>query len=145
MPEQARLLELLTADHRNLTVTGDPYQSIYSFRGAELRNINEFPERFRGVDGQPARRVVLTTSFRVPKEILDGAVRVVSGGNLPGEAGPVEPAKHSGRVEAQYSTRLAVRPIGASESSGSSSTTIPSANRFLVRSSRHLLPDFRVR
>ena len=143
-PAQARLLELLTADHRNLTVTGDPYQSIYSFRGAELRNINEFPERFRGVDGQPARRLVLTTSFRVPKEILDGAVRVVSGGNLPGEAGPVEPAKHSGRVEAHV----------FDQASGEADWIASEVERIhleehipfrrigvLVRSSRHLLPE----
>ncbi|MGH3928338.1 MAG: UvrD-helicase domain-containing protein, partial [Pseudonocardiaceae bacterium] len=97
---QARLLELLSAEHRNITVTGDPYQSIYSFRGADLENVALFPERFRALDGSQARRLVLTTSFRVPANILDRALRIVSGGDLPGGAGKVTPAPHLGRVEA---------------------------------------------
>jgi superfamily I DNA/RNA helicase/RecB family exonuclease len=99
-PAQARLLELATLPHRNLTVTGDPYQSIYSFRGAELANVSQFCERFRDLDGAPARRFILTTSFRVPEQILSAAVRVVTSGELPGAGGPVIPAPHAGRVEA---------------------------------------------
>jgi superfamily I DNA/RNA helicase len=53
---QARLVERMAAGHRNLTAAGDPYQSVYSFRGAEVSNIAEFPERFRDHEGQPARR-----------------------------------------------------------------------------------------
>ena len=83
----------------NVTVAGDPYQSIYSFRGAELSNVAEFPERFRRPGGGPARRIVLTTSFRVPEAILDAAVRVTSGAGLPGAAGPMEPAGPGGSVE----------------------------------------------
>lgn len=96
---QSEMLLRLTAHHRNLTVAADPYQSVYSFRGAELRNVVEFPDRFRSLDGTPAGRLVLTTSFRVPAEILSAAVRLTSGGDLPGGAGPVVPAPHSGRVE----------------------------------------------
>jgi superfamily I DNA/RNA helicase/RecB family exonuclease len=96
---QVRLLQLITEPHRNLTVAGDPYQSVYSFRGAELENVAEFPEAFAGTDGAPARRVVLTTSFRVPAEILEAAVRVTAGGRLPGAAGPVTPAAGRGSVE----------------------------------------------
>lgn len=143
-PAQARLLELLTADHRNLTVTGDPYQSIYSFRGAELRNVSEFPERFRDANGRPARRVILTTSFRVPKEILAGAVRVVAGGNLPGEAGPIEAADHAGRVEAHVFDQAS----GEADWIGSEVERIHLEEHtpfrrigVLVRSSRHLLPE----
>lgn len=99
-PAQAALLEALHAATPNLTVTGDPYQSIYSFRGASLHNVDEFPFRFRRADGEPARRIVLTTSFRVPAQILDGALAVTSGGSLPGAAGPVVPAPHHGSVEA---------------------------------------------
>lgn len=94
-PAQAEMARLLADPHGNLTVTGDPYQSIYSFRGAELHNVARF-----SLDHPDARRVVLARSFRVPKEILDCAVRVVSPGFLPGEAGAVEPAPHQGRVEA---------------------------------------------
>jgi superfamily I DNA/RNA helicase/RecB family exonuclease len=96
---QARILELLYREHRNLTAAGDPYQSIYSFRGARLGNIEAFPTAFPDAAGDPARRIVLTTSFRVPAEILDAAVRVTAGGRLPGAAGPVTPAATRGSVE----------------------------------------------
>ncbi|MFH2100838.1 MAG: ATP-dependent helicase [Candidatus Micrarchaeota archaeon] len=43
---QAQILELLYADGKNLMVVGDDFQSIYSFRGAEIRNILEFKDKF---------------------------------------------------------------------------------------------------
>jgi len=96
---QARIVERIAEPHRNVTAAGDPYQSIYSFRGAELANVAGFPDRFRDHNGEPARRIVLTTSFRVPRAILDAAVRVTSGTGLPGAAGPVRPAPGEGSVE----------------------------------------------
>ncbi|HSM02272.1 MAG TPA: ATP-dependent DNA helicase [Acidimicrobiia bacterium] len=96
---QARIVERVSEPHRNVTAAGDPYQSIYSFRGAELSNVATFPERFRDAAGEPARRLVLTTSFRVPRAILDAAVRVTAGIGLPGAAGPVVPAPGEGSVE----------------------------------------------
>lgn len=92
-PAQAEMAGLLAADHGNLTVAGDPYQSIFSFRGAEVANIAAFSE----VPG--TRRIVLGKSFRVPAEVMDAALRVVSGGELPGSAGAVEPAGHGGVCE----------------------------------------------
>jgi len=143
-PAQARLLELLTADHRNLTVTGDPYQSIYSFRGAELGNVAEFPERFRDLSGGQGQRIILTTSFRVPAAILAGAGRVVAGGDLPGEAGQVTPAPHTGRVEAHVFDQAS----GEADWIASEAERIHLEERIpyrrlgvLVRSSRHLLPE----
>ncbi|MFQ5522644.1 MAG: ATP-dependent helicase [Acidimicrobiia bacterium] len=94
-PAQARMADLLAAPSGNLTVAGDPYESIYSFRGAELRNIDDFTSSH-----PDASRLILSKSFRVPAEILEAALRVVSPGELPGAAGPVEPAPHRGRVEA---------------------------------------------
>ncbi|MBN2113519.1 MAG: ATP-dependent helicase [Acidimicrobiia bacterium] len=96
---QARLLQGLYRPHRNLTVAGDPYQSIYSFRGAALTNVADFPAAFPDAEGLPARRLVLTTSFRVPAEILTAAVRITAGHGLPGAAGPVVPAPGRGVVE----------------------------------------------
>jgi superfamily I DNA/RNA helicase/RecB family exonuclease len=96
---QARIVEKVSEPHRNVTVAGDPYQSIYSFRGAELSNVAGFPDRFRDSNGARARRIVLTTSFRVPRAILDAAVRVTAGAGLPGAAGPVIPAPGEGSVE----------------------------------------------
>lgn len=96
---QARMLGGLYLTHRNLTVAGDPYQSIFSFRGTALDNIARFPESFPDAEGRPARRIVLTTSFRVPAEILEAAVRLTEVEGLPGEAGPVVPAPGRGAVE----------------------------------------------
>ncbi len=93
-PAQAQLSRLLALPGGNLTVAGDPYQSIYSFRGAELRNIARFTD-----DHPDARRIILGSSLRVPAEILESALRIVSSGELPGAAGPVAPASHTGRVE----------------------------------------------
>lgn len=93
-PVQAEMARLLAAHHQNLTVAGDPYQSIYSFRGAELRNVADFSTKY-----PESRRVILGQSFRVPAQILISALRVVSSGDLPGTAGPVEPARHAGRSE----------------------------------------------
>ncbi|HVR77875.1 MAG TPA: ATP-dependent DNA helicase [Acidimicrobiia bacterium] len=93
-PVQAEIARLLALPSGNLTVAGDPYQSIYSFRGAELRNIARFP-----LDHPDTHRIVLRQSLRVPTQILESALRIVSSGELPGSAGPVEPASHTGRVE----------------------------------------------
>ena len=96
---QSEMLVRLSAARRNITVAADPYQSVYSFRGAELHNVVEFPARFTNLDGTPASRMILTTSFRVPGEILSAADRLTAGGELPGATGSVVPAPHSGRVE----------------------------------------------
>ena len=95
---EARLLELLVSKHGNLTAAADPYQSIYSFRGADLHNVDRFPTQYPDRNGAPGKRIVLTTSFRTPAAILDAAVRVTSG-ELPGAAGPVIPAAGNGRVD----------------------------------------------
>jgi superfamily I DNA/RNA helicase/RecB family exonuclease len=95
---QAALLEALAGRDGNITAAGDPYQSVYSFRGAELANVADFGDRF-GTPERPTRRIVLTTSFRVPAGILDAAVRVTAGIGLPGAAGPVRPARGRGSVE----------------------------------------------
>ncbi|MFI7323439.1 ATP-dependent helicase [Streptomyces rubiginosohelvolus] len=49
---------------RTLIAFGDPDQSIYTFRGADVNGILEFPETFRRADGTPAPVGVLTTSRR---------------------------------------------------------------------------------
>ena len=60
-PAQEALLHALAGDGRELIVVGDPDQSIYAFRGADVGAITHFPDRFRAPDNQPARIVPLGT------------------------------------------------------------------------------------
>ncbi|MFJ8939464.1 ATP-dependent helicase [Streptomyces sp. NPDC102365] len=63
-PAQLRLLDALAGGGRTLVAFGDPDQSIYAFRGADVNGILEFPDLFPRVDGTPAPVEVLRTSRR---------------------------------------------------------------------------------
>ncbi|MFK4068562.1 ATP-dependent helicase [Streptomyces sp. NPDC029674] len=63
-PAQVRLLHALAGGGRTLVAFGDPDQSIYTFRGADVNGILEFPHDFPRADGSPAPVEVLTTSRR---------------------------------------------------------------------------------
>jgi superfamily I DNA/RNA helicase/RecB family exonuclease len=75
-PAQESLLLALAGDGRELIAVGDPDQSIYAFRGADLRALTEFPERFRTADGQPAPVVALRTCRRSGPVLLAASRRV---------------------------------------------------------------------
>ena len=64
---QAAILLALKPDGRGVTVVGDDAQSIYSFRGATVRNILDFPSQF----SRPARVVTLERNYRSTQPILD--------------------------------------------------------------------------
>ncbi|MCF3102787.1 ATP-dependent helicase [Streptomyces roseoverticillatus] len=68
---QVRLLRALAGDGRTLVAFGDPDQSIYAFRGADINGILEFPHAFPRRDGSPAPVEVLTTSRRSAAGLLD--------------------------------------------------------------------------
>jgi len=69
---QYRLVKQLAALHRNVCVVGDPQQSIYGWRGADVNNILDF-ER----DNPGAQTVKLVRNYRSSQEILSGAGAVV--------------------------------------------------------------------
>ena len=62
---QAEIVRLLAATHDNVMVVGDDAQSIYSFRGANFRNIMDFPKEFSG-----ARIISLEENYRSTQPIL---------------------------------------------------------------------------
>ncbi len=78
-PSQVRLLKALAGDGRDLVVVGDPDQSIYAFRGADVRGILDFPTDFARADGSPADVVALQTTRRFGSQLLAASRRVAAG------------------------------------------------------------------
>jgi DNA helicase-2/ATP-dependent DNA helicase PcrA len=69
---QYQLVKLLSEKYNNLFVVGDPDQSIYKFRGADLSNILRFEQDF------PQSRVIkLEQNYRSTKVILEGATNLI--------------------------------------------------------------------
>ena len=103
---QVRLLHALAGAGRTLVAFGDPDQSIYAFRGADVGGILEFPGAFPRADGRPAPVEVLRTSRRSGAALL-GATRLLTQ-RMPLTRLPAEkvrahrdlaPVRDGGRVE----------------------------------------------
>src|SRR6185503_923246 len=91
---QYRLLQLLGGRHRNVMAVGDPDQSIYAFRGADIRNILEFERDFPGTVV-----IALEQNYRSTQSILDASNAVIRHNrerkekNLWSELGEGEPVR----------------------------------------------------
>lgn len=72
-PSQYMLVKQVSVAHRNLCVVGDSDQSIYGFRGADIRNIRDFEK-----DYPDARVIVLDQNYRSTETILEAANAVIS-------------------------------------------------------------------
>ncbi len=71
---QSEILVAMKPTGQGVTVVGDDAQSIYSFRGATVRNILDFPAQFT----QPARIVTLERNYRSTQPILDASNAVIA-------------------------------------------------------------------
>lgn len=108
-PQQEALLRAVAGDGGDLVVVGDPDQSIYAFRGAEVAGILQFPDRFRRPGGDPAPIVALQTCRRSGSELVAVGRRIAE--TLPTPGLPVlarrahralvsDPARGSGHAQA---------------------------------------------
>lgn len=70
---QYQLVKLLTNDHKNIAVVGDDWQSIYSWRGADFRNILNFEH-----DYKDCAVIKLEQNYRSTKHILDAAHGIIT-------------------------------------------------------------------
>jgi len=70
---QYKLIKLLTGENQNIAVVGDDWQSIYSWRGADFRNILRFEKDFKSVTV-----IKLEQNYRSTKAILDAAHAVIT-------------------------------------------------------------------
>ncbi|WP_405086937.1 ATP-dependent helicase [Microbispora sp. NBC_01389] len=77
-PAQEFLLAQLAGDGRDLIAVGDPDQSIYGFRGADVQGILRFPERFPARDGRDAPVVALRVCRRSGPALLEASRRAAS-------------------------------------------------------------------
>ncbi|MFD4537230.1 ATP-dependent helicase [Kitasatospora sp. NPDC058397] len=105
-PSQVRLLRQLAGGGRELVAVGDPDQSIYAFRGADINGILDFPQTFRRADGEPADVKVLRVSRRSGAVLLAASrelARRMPMGRLPADKlaqhRALLPSREGGRAE----------------------------------------------
>lgn len=70
---QYQLMEVLAAYHKNLFVVGDPDQTIYTWRGANVRYLLDFDERF-----QDTHTVMMLENYRSVPQVLDVANSLIA-------------------------------------------------------------------
>ncbi|HET7555259.1 MAG TPA: UvrD-helicase domain-containing protein, partial [Gaiellaceae bacterium] len=122
---QYRLLQLLAEKHRNVCAVGDPDQSIYAFRGADIRNILEFERDF----GE-TRTIALEQNYRSTNTILQAANHVIEHNrerkpkNLWSELGEGEPVRVLEVEDEHAEARFVAAEIAGLVEEGSSGSEI---------------------
>ena len=122
---QYQLVKLLTEEHRSITVVGDDDQSIYGWRGADIRNILSFEDDF-----PEAVAIRLEQNYRSTGRILDAAHAIVEKNRerkpkklwTEREAG--EPLVVQGAADAESEARWVARTIQALQRDGRSASEV---------------------
>ncbi|MGO9504165.1 MAG: ATP-dependent helicase [Streptosporangiaceae bacterium] len=114
-PAQEALLRALAGDGRELIAVGDPDQSIYAFRGADVDAIRRFPAEFRAPDGSPAQVIALRTCRRSGPDLLAASRRIAR--RLPAAAAGNTNAQQGHRalipLQAAPPATIAIRVAGS--------------------------------
>ena len=138
------LLKQLAGEHRNLMAVGDPDQSIYSFRGADIRNILEFERDFPGT-----KIIPLEQNYRSTNTILRAANHVIANNrerkekNLFSELGEGEPVRVVEVEDEHAEARFVAAEIAALVEAGYSHSEIAVVYRTNAQS--RVLEDVLVR
>ena len=105
-PGQELLLRLLVPQGGNLVAVGDPLQSIYAFRGADVRCIRRFPETFRTQAGAPAPVERLTLCRRSAPAVVHAGTSVAARMRREGRGRALQPlpGRAPGRVDVLLAT-----------------------------------------
>lgn len=108
---QRELIKLLCAKHSNIMVVGDDSQSIYSFRGANFRNIMEFPQDFPGAEVITIEENYRSTQhiLSLTNKIIDNATEKYPKNLFTSKAGGVVPQVVSAQSENYQSQYVAQR------------------------------------
>ena len=113
------LVKLLAAEHRNVCVVGDGDQSVYGFRGADMRNILEFEK-----DYPDARVILLEQNYRSSQTILDAANAVITNNRarkpkrLWTDSGPGEPIVTFEAEDEHEEAAFVAEEVGVLEDAG---------------------------
>ena len=141
---QYRIVRLLSDAHRNVMVVGDADQAIYTWRGADIRNILDFERDF-----PDARVVRLEQNYRSSQRILDAANAVIEHNagriekRLWSELGNGEPVRVIEADDEHDEARIVAARIGALIEGGSSASQI--AVFYRTNAQSRVLEDLLVR
>jgi len=83
-PAQVELLRCIAGDARDVIAVGDPDQSIYAFRGSDVRGLLRFPYDFPRADRRPAPTYALSSTRRFGETILRASRAVIGRAGVPG-------------------------------------------------------------